>query len=349
MNTRLSRRFRPVNMNGCVLYLPFYSYGANAQKIWDISGQGNHGTINGAVPFPSPMLHPQEKVTNGTFTGDTGWTKGTGWAITTVATKTAGTASDLEQDISAVAAERYHLVYTLTRTAGALTPQIGAVNGTARTATGCYREIITATGTGNLKFQGDASFAGTIDDVSVKKVTGHEGVGWYLDGVDDTITVTSNDGLNPGTGDFTAAIWFKTFQNDARQYGLFHKLTASASNGWRIRPAAGKVSFFVTNQTNSRNLNSSAILCDGKWHCYVGRHDFDAISVIDVDGNIADASATNDFGSEAVTCVNDVTLGIWGANPYFNAWIGEALYFNRFLSAAESRSLYQLTRAKYGV
>jgi len=49
---RLTRRFRPVNMNGCVLYLPFYAYGANAQKIWDMSGQGDHGTITGAVLAP---------------------------------------------------------------------------------------------------------------------------------------------------------------------------------------------------------------------------------------------------------------------------------------------------------
>jgi len=45
-------------MNGCVLYLPFYAYGANAQKIWDMSGQGNHGVITGAVPGTYPMLQP---------------------------------------------------------------------------------------------------------------------------------------------------------------------------------------------------------------------------------------------------------------------------------------------------
>jgi len=39
-----------------VLYLPFYSYGANAQKVWDMSGQGNHGVITGAVPGTYPML-----------------------------------------------------------------------------------------------------------------------------------------------------------------------------------------------------------------------------------------------------------------------------------------------------
>jgi len=34
----------------CVLYLPFYKYGGEQQKIWDISGNNNHGTIYGAAP-----------------------------------------------------------------------------------------------------------------------------------------------------------------------------------------------------------------------------------------------------------------------------------------------------------
>jgi len=65
MNTRVSRRFRPVNMNGCVLYFPFYSYGSNAQKIWDVSGQGNHGAISGSIPSSYPML---QSVASGSVT-----------------------------------------------------------------------------------------------------------------------------------------------------------------------------------------------------------------------------------------------------------------------------------------
>jgi len=45
-------------MNGCVLYLPLYAYGANAQKAWDMSGQGNHGAISGSIPSSYPMLQP---------------------------------------------------------------------------------------------------------------------------------------------------------------------------------------------------------------------------------------------------------------------------------------------------
>jgi len=194
-------------MKGCVLYLPFYSYGANAQKIWDMSGQGNHGVITGAVPANIPMLSPINKVTNGTFDGDTGWTKGTGWAITTLATKTAGVASDLEQDILAVAGEEYRLIYTIARTAGIVTPQIGGVDGTARSAAGTYEDIIRATGTGNLKFQADASFAGTVDNVETNKIIGYESLGWSFNGSTNIITVT--DFLDTGNSalEITVLIW----------------------------------------------------------------------------------------------------------------------------------------------
>lgn len=38
-------------MKGCMLYLPFWRYGSNQSKIWDQSGQGNHGVITSAVPY----------------------------------------------------------------------------------------------------------------------------------------------------------------------------------------------------------------------------------------------------------------------------------------------------------
>lgn len=171
----------------CKFWLPYYRYGAEQSKILDQSGNQNHGVITGAVPAISPMRGGKELVMNGTFSGDTDWIKGTGWAITTVATKTAGVASDLEQDIGAVASTWYRLLYTFSRAAGSITPQIGGVNGIERSVSGIYEDLILATGTGNLKFQGDDALAGSVDNASVQKIIGHEGLGWYFDGTDDRI------------------------------------------------------------------------------------------------------------------------------------------------------------------
>ena len=121
-----------------------------------------------------------EKVTNGTFTGNaTGWTLGTGWAYNSNnVTKTAGTASDLEQNVSAVNGETYRVVFTVSGwTAGCVRPQIGGVGGTyICTNSTTETQVITATGTGNLQLHADAAFAGTVDTVSVMRITASNAV-----------------------------------------------------------------------------------------------------------------------------------------------------------------------------
>ena len=339
-------------MNGCLLYLPFFAYGAEQTKILDISGQGNHGIITGSIPSTPPMLSPIEKVTDGGFSGDgSAWTQGTGWSIGSgVATKVAGVASDLEQDISAVAGETYQLSYVLTRTAGTLTPQIGGVNGTARSASGGHRDIITATGTGNLKFQAGSTFAGTIDVVSVKKITGYEGSSWFFDGVDDVVTVTSNATLIPGTGDFTAAIWFKTWSAAIVAHGLFGKYTgAGGGMGWEIyHYGITNCQCYLANGIQSHTFNLGNV-ADNKWHFVCLRHDYDVGTYGDIDGNLNYASDVTPTLSAGLTNTTNMEVGSVVAEGVFKGYIGECFYFNRFLSPEESLSLFELTRAKYGV
>jgi hypothetical protein len=118
-------------------------------------------------------LEEDTLVTNGTFASDTGWTKGTGWTIASgAATKTAGLASDLYQDISAVDGVVYQLVFTITAyTAGTLTPDIGGTNGTARTAAGTYvEEIACGSSNSRITFEAGNTFDGSIDNVYITGV-----------------------------------------------------------------------------------------------------------------------------------------------------------------------------------
>lgn len=120
-----------------------------------------------------------ELVSNNTFATDTVWSKGTDWTIGSgVATKTAGTASVLSQTITLEAGVSYRLVYTITRTAGALTPRFTGgttVSGTAQSASGTYVDILAAvSGNTTLEFSADAAFAGTVDNVYVKRVSGND-------------------------------------------------------------------------------------------------------------------------------------------------------------------------------
>lgn len=118
-------------------------------------------------------LNGPNVVINGHFGTDTDWTKGTGWSIAShVATKSAGTGSDLETtaDLDITAGETYVVKYTLTRSAGTITPKLGGTNLTMRDAAGTYTQTVFV-GSSDLllKFTGDDAFAGTLNDVSVRK------------------------------------------------------------------------------------------------------------------------------------------------------------------------------------
>jgi len=108
----------------------------------------------------------------------TEWTEGTGWApqatavvLTEKANKIAGTAANLEQSsCTAKRGKTYHIISTLTVTAGSLTTEFGSTNGRALTSTGIHSEYITAIDNDYIRFKADATFAGTIDDVSISQI-----------------------------------------------------------------------------------------------------------------------------------------------------------------------------------
>lgn len=112
--------------------------------------------------------------TNGGFGADTDWTKGANWTIGSgVATKTGGAANDLTQTAATTADRWYYVSADVTRTAGTLTVSIGTsgTTGTA-TASGAYQwQIKAGSSTQTLTFAGDSSFAGTVDNVTVRELT----------------------------------------------------------------------------------------------------------------------------------------------------------------------------------
>ena len=122
-----------------------------------------------------------EKVANGDFSTHApsncnGWTLGADWACDIVSNEVdntgAGTTT-LEQNVSSVAGETYVVSFTVkNRTAGTVTPQVGGVSGSAVSSNTAASQLIVATGTGNLIFTPNAAFDGSIDDASVKKLTG---------------------------------------------------------------------------------------------------------------------------------------------------------------------------------
>ncbi len=120
----------------------------------------------------APIFSAVELVTNGGFDADSDWTKGSGWTIAAgVATKTVAAASDLEQEISLSPSAYFQIEFEYTRTAGTLQPKIGTTNigGALSAASGHVKEVFFAA-SGALKFHGDSSFAGSVDNVTVTQL-----------------------------------------------------------------------------------------------------------------------------------------------------------------------------------
>lgn len=116
-----------------------------------------------------------ERVTNGTFTGSaSGWTVGSGWAYSsnTVIKNSNGTATLSQTNVVSIGL-MYELTYTISGwSVGSVTPSIGAVTLTARSADGTYTERFLASTTAALTFTPTNTARFTIDGVSVKQMTG---------------------------------------------------------------------------------------------------------------------------------------------------------------------------------
>lgn len=115
---------------------------------------------------------PIQNIKNGDFSADEDWTKGAGWTISSgVATATGDISTALTQTASVAIVENqaYVVQYTVTRSAGGVTPSVGGRAGVERTANGTYTEIIVAGSTQDIAFTGNA-FTGTLEDVKVSLV-----------------------------------------------------------------------------------------------------------------------------------------------------------------------------------
>ena len=128
-------------------------------------------------------------ISNGTFTGAaTSWTLGAGWAYgTNNVAHTPGSTATAAQNFTATSGVLYRVTFTLTGTAGTVTPSIGAVNGTAAAgAAATYTQYIVAGASGSvaLAFTPHTDFDGTLDSVVLEALTGTGAVTYTGDAVD---------------------------------------------------------------------------------------------------------------------------------------------------------------------
>lgn len=168
---------------------------ANVAETITVPALARYVRLTGTGDFYAAYLTSvAELATNGAFSADASWTKGTGWAIAAgVATLTAGNATAISQAIATLETGRtYRVVYTVSgRGAGTITASVGGTAGTARSTNATFTETIICGATTTLAFTGDASFDGSIDDASVTPVAAVPG---------DNSTGTAAELIKTGAG-----------------------------------------------------------------------------------------------------------------------------------------------------
>lgn len=129
----------------------------------------------GEFDIPPDALGP-ELVVNGSFSADSGWTKGDGWTIGSGKADCDGTqaaTSNLFQTDGITQFKTYWTDFELsTVTLGNLHYASGTTTGTDRSADGRYKERVyqdQVTG-GNIIAQADTDFTGKLDNFSVREL-----------------------------------------------------------------------------------------------------------------------------------------------------------------------------------
>lgn len=151
--------------------------GTNSPFVQYFDGDGVNGTFTLSQNFgtdPTVLLVFADRAipsyaANTDFATDTVWTKGAGWTIGAGVATAAGaisTAISQNATLPLVQGQSYTVEFTVTASAGTLTPSVGGNPGTTRGA-GTWRETIIAGATQVLAFTG-VGFTGTLDNASLK-------------------------------------------------------------------------------------------------------------------------------------------------------------------------------------
>lgn len=126
-------------------------------------------------------------ILNGRFDDSSSWTLGAGWSIGSgVATATGAISTDLSQAGVLDGTSTYLITFTVTRSAGSITPTFGTQAGTARSTSATFTEEVVSNGTG-FKFA-TSGFTGTVDNVTIlKKVTLSSTTPWHFEAFQDRV------------------------------------------------------------------------------------------------------------------------------------------------------------------
>jgi hypothetical protein len=231
----------------------------------------------------SASFDTTNRVTNGTFTGSSGWSYGTGWAhdgVSNEADHTPGNTAVLEQNVSVVSGGVYEVYYAISnRTAGSITSSLGGTNGATHSNNDSYYEVIKATNTGNLRFTPSSDFDGSIDWVEVYFVTptaplvqllnssGVSGMEFRADGTLENLFIGKDSGQSIRSGSNNTSLGIKSLVSNT--YGDWNTAVGSEA---LFRNSNGDENVAVGNQALYYNLWGSENTSVGVAALYSNTH-----------------------------------------------------------------------------
>ena len=115
-----------------------------------------------------------ELVTNGDFTSTAAWNLNSNWSISGGTCNADGTSNDdINQNTTlGVVGQKYRITYVISAyTQGSISARIGSGVTAYNTGTGTFTEVVTATTTDRIRMNIASSFIGSVDSLSIVKVT----------------------------------------------------------------------------------------------------------------------------------------------------------------------------------
>jgi hypothetical protein len=133
------------------------------------------GTVYSQKPVPSTDVLTDELLTNGTFENATDWSTGTGWSIANGVAECDGSVGYLSyNNLLDAKVETYVITYTIKTSNNQLLRFAGGSSAfgtlTIPNTIGTHTLTLTSNGKRYLQFYSQGGWAGTLDDISLKKV-----------------------------------------------------------------------------------------------------------------------------------------------------------------------------------
>ena len=182
-------------------------------------------------------------------------------------------------------------------------------------------------------------------------------LGWYFDGVNDSISVPDATTLRFGTNPFSILLWTRPLAQGSNFPSWLSKVTTHIFNfysySWATSP---KICLKLNDGTNTFDtaVGNTTIRTYSGWSMVgvlVSRSLGRAWGLYNGKLDISSAGANISGVTGAVNPTGALKIGVDpSAVVFFKGFIGEVLVFNnRILSAGEVDNYYQSTRARYGV